>query len=141
MPARVEHPRPRHTRHDPAYRHHFPSRRAPTRRAAGQWDPDTSLGNLYAYPKFKRLLLKTCNAVGKRNGFKSIDFLKAVVLMVDEWRPESWLVTAAQKSRGRRLQRYDAGNSVRFFLLTHLVVLRRVIIFKHPGFSQLTDNK
>ena len=28
-----------------------------------------------------------------------------------------------------------------FFLLTHLVVLRRVVIFMHPGFSQLTDNK
>jgi hypothetical protein len=32
--------------------------------------------------------------VGKRNGFKSIDFLHAVVLTEDEWTLESWLVTA-----------------------------------------------
>jgi len=41
--------------------------------------------------------LKACNAVGKKNGFKLMELLEAVVLTPDEWTPESGLVTAAQK--------------------------------------------
>ena len=43
------------------------------------------------------LVLKECNAVGKKNGFKTMELLQAVVLTPDEWTPESGLVTAAQK--------------------------------------------
>lgn len=41
--------------------------------------------------------MKACNAVGKKNGFKQMELLQAVVLTPDEWTPESGLVTAAQK--------------------------------------------
>jgi long-chain acyl-CoA synthetase len=43
------------------------------------------------------LILKECNAIGKKNGFKTMELLEAVVLTPDEWTPESGLVTAAQK--------------------------------------------
>jgi len=42
-------------------------------------------------------VLKECNAVGKKNGFKPMEILEAVILTADEWTPESGLVTAAQK--------------------------------------------
>jgi len=45
-------------------------------------------------------VVKECNAIAKREGFKSIEFLEfleTVVLTPDEWTPESGLVTAAQK--------------------------------------------
>jgi long-chain acyl-CoA synthetase len=72
-------------------------------------DPRTSLGDLCANPKVKAMMLKECNAVGKKNGFKSIEMLQAVVLTADEWTPESGLVTAAQKLQRKKIaQRYDA---------------------------------
>jgi long-chain acyl-CoA synthetase len=43
------------------------------------------------------MVLKECNAVGKKNGFKSMELLQGVILTPDEWTPESGLVTAAQK--------------------------------------------
>ena len=43
------------------------------------------------------LVLKECNAVGKKNGFKPLELLQTVVLTAEEWTPESGLVTAAQK--------------------------------------------
>ncbi|KAF8310736.1 acetyl-CoA synthetase-like protein [Clavulina sp. PMI_390] len=42
-------------------------------------------------------VLKECNAVGKKESFKTMELLEAVVLTPDEWTPESGLVTAAQK--------------------------------------------
>ncbi|KAH7928013.1 acetyl-CoA synthetase-like protein [Leucogyrophana mollusca] len=42
-------------------------------------------------------VLKECNAVGKKNAFKPMEILQAVILSPDEWTPESGLVTAAQK--------------------------------------------
>ena len=80
-------------------------------------DPRTSLGDLCANPKVKALVLKECNATGKKSGFKGIEMLQAVVLTADEWTPESGLVTAAQKLQRKKIaQRYDAEISVRFFL-------------------------
>jgi len=38
-----------------------------------------------------------CNSIGKRNGFKPFELLRAVILTPDEWTPENGLVTAAQK--------------------------------------------
>ncbi|TFK34198.1 hypothetical protein BDQ12DRAFT_727113 [Crucibulum laeve] len=35
--------------------------------------------------------------IGKKNGFKPMELLQSVVLISDEWTPESGLVTAAQK--------------------------------------------
>ena len=72
-------------------------------------DPRTSLGDLCANPKIKVLVLKECNAVGKKSGFKSIEMLQAVVLTADEWTLESGLVTAAQKLQRKKIaQRFDA---------------------------------
>ncbi|KAH9001814.1 hypothetical protein EDB86DRAFT_3100984 [Lactarius hatsudake] len=54
----------------------------------------------------KALVLKECNAAGKKSGFK---MLQAVVLTADEWTPESGLVTAAQKVQRRKVaERFDA---------------------------------
>ena len=78
----------------------------------------TSLGDLCANPKVNALILKECNATGKKSGFKSIEMLQAVVLTAEEWTPESGLVTAAQKLQRKKIgQRYEAEILVRFFFL------------------------
>jgi len=56
-----------------------------------------SLAELCEEQRVKDLILKECNAIGKKNGFKTMELLEAVVLTPDEWTPESGLVTAAQK--------------------------------------------
>ncbi|KAI0323620.1 long-chain-fatty-acid-CoA-ligase [Cubamyces sp. BRFM 1775] len=48
-------------------------------------------------------VLKECNAVGKKNGFKPMELLQAVVLTPEEWTPESGLVTAAQKVQRKKV--------------------------------------
>jgi long-chain acyl-CoA synthetase len=80
-------------------------------------DSNTSLADLCANPTVNALVLKECNATGKKSGFKGIEMLQAVVLTADEWTPESGLVTAAQKLQRRKIaQRYDAEISVRVSL-------------------------
>ncbi len=106
-------------------------------------DPRTSLGDLCANPKVKALVLKECNAAGKKSGFKSIEMLQTVVLTADEWTPENGLVTAAQKLQRRKVaQRYDTEISVRFYLLLfpfivavwyHVVVVCTHARNVHPG--------
>ncbi|KAJ6554275.1 long-chain-fatty-acid-CoA-ligase [Mycena capillaripes] len=66
---------------------------------AGNNDVDASKGlhELCTDPRVAELVLKECNAVGKKSGFKAMETLSAVVLTPDEWTPESGLVTAAQK--------------------------------------------
>ncbi|KAG9090166.1 long-chain fatty acid-CoA ligase [Ceratobasidium sp. 370] len=62
-------------------------------------------------------VLKECNAVGKKAGFKPLEILEAVVLTPDEWTPESELVTAAQKIQRKKIaQRYDKEIKVGFVL-------------------------
>ena len=56
-----------------------------------------SLPDLCHDASVKALVLKQCNAIGKKNGFKQVELLQAVILTPDEWTPESGLVTAAQK--------------------------------------------
>ncbi|OBZ74756.1 Long-chain-fatty-acid--CoA ligase 1 [Grifola frondosa] len=48
-------------------------------------------------------VLKECNAVGKKNGFKQMEILEAVILTSEEWTPESGLVTAAQKVQRKKV--------------------------------------
>jgi len=60
-------------------------------------DHTLSLPDLCHNQKVKDLVLKECNAVGKKNGFKPQEMLMAVVLTPEEWTPENGLVTAAQK--------------------------------------------
>ena len=49
------------------------------------------------------VVLKACNALGKKNGFKTLELLEAVILTPDEWTPESGLVTAAQKIQRKKI--------------------------------------
>lgn len=49
------------------------------------------------------IVLKSCNAGGKKNGFKTLELLQEVVLTADEWTPESGLVTAAQKVQRKKV--------------------------------------
>ncbi|PFH48184.1 hypothetical protein AMATHDRAFT_66061 [Amanita thiersii Skay4041] len=70
---------------------------------------DKSLPDLCHDATVKSLVLKECNAVGKKNGFKPMELLQAVILTPDEWTPESGLVTAAQKiQRGKIAKAFDA---------------------------------
>ena len=89
-------------------------------RAALSDDQDAQtapLADLCRKPKVRALILKECNAVGKKGGFKSIEMLQAVVLTAHEWTPESGLVTAAQKIQRRKVaQAFDAEIKVRFWL-------------------------
>jgi len=49
------------------------------------------------------LVLNSCNAAGKKAGFKGMEMLQAVVLTADEWTPENELVTAAQKIQRKKI--------------------------------------
>lgn len=61
----------------------------------------TDIHALCADQVVQELVLKECNGVGKKAGFKSIEILEGVVLTPEEWTPESGLVTAAQKVQRR----------------------------------------
>ena len=58
---------------------------------------DTTFAALCHDPVVHDVVLKECNSIGKKNGFKAQELLQAVVLTPDEWTPENGLVTAAQK--------------------------------------------
>ncbi|KAG2119405.1 hypothetical protein DEU56DRAFT_122158 [Suillus clintonianus] len=60
-------------------------------------DASAQLSDLCATKLVQDFVLKECNAIGKKNGFKPMEILEAVILTADEWTPESGLVTAAQK--------------------------------------------
>lgn len=84
------------------------------RAALPEENPHASLATLCANDKVRALVLRECNAVGKKSGFKSIEILQAVVLTPDEWTPESGLVTAAQKVQRKKIaERFDAQIKVR----------------------------
>ena len=73
-------------------------------------DPATAdLHALCANPKVAEFVMKECNALGKKNGFKPMELLQAVVLTPEEWTPESGLVTAAQKVQRKKVaEHFDA---------------------------------
>ncbi|KAK6977182.1 long-chain-fatty-acid-CoA ligase [Favolaschia claudopus] len=60
-------------------------------------DASKGLHELCTDSRVAALVLKECNSVGKKNGFKGMEMLSGVILTPDEWTPESGLVTAAQK--------------------------------------------
>ncbi|KAI9455375.1 long-chain-fatty-acid-CoA-ligase [Russula earlei] len=79
------------------------------RAALPEEDPRIALGDLCAKPKVKALVLKECNAMGKKSGFKGIETLQGVILTAEEWTPENGLVTAAQKIQRKKIgQKFDA---------------------------------
>ncbi|KAL1409364.1 long-chain fatty acid-CoA ligase [Vanrija albida] len=61
--------------------------------------PDIDIEELCSDPQVVRLCLQELNAVGKREGLKPNELLEALVLVPDEWTPESGMLTAAQKLR------------------------------------------
>jgi long-chain acyl-CoA synthetase len=60
-------------------------------------DSKKSMDELCADERVREMVLKECNAIGKKNGFKTMELLQGVILTSEEWTPESGLVTAAQK--------------------------------------------
>ena len=66
-------------------------------------DSGKPLPELCHDPAVADLFLKELNALGKKNGFKPMELLQAVVLTPDEWTPESGLVTAAQKVQRKKV--------------------------------------
>ncbi|KAH9911324.1 long-chain-fatty-acid-CoA-ligase [Epithele typhae] len=66
-------------------------------------DASGSLADLCAVRAVADLVLKECNAVGKKNSFKPLELLQTVVLTPEEWTPESGLVTAAQKVQRKKV--------------------------------------
>jgi long-chain acyl-CoA synthetase len=66
-------------------------------------DPDASMHTLCEHPGVVKLVLENCNALGKKNGFKPLEILEAIVLTSEEWTPESGLVTAAQKLQRKKI--------------------------------------
>ena len=87
----------------------------------GDVDVNASLHTLCGYPEVRKLVLENCNATGKKNGFKPLELLEAVVLTDEEWTPESGLVTAAQKLQRKKIhEAFESEIKVsvqRFFLL------------------------
>lgn len=54
-------------------------------------------------------MLNECNVIGKKNGFKAMELLEAVVLTAEEWTPENGLVTAAQKIQRSKIAKTFEG--------------------------------
>ncbi|KAG7087876.1 hypothetical protein E1B28_013814 [Marasmius oreades] len=73
------------------------------RHALGSEEAGKSLQDLCRDKKVSGLVLKECNAVGKKNGFKPLETLSAVILTPEEWTPENGLVTAAQKIQRKKV--------------------------------------
>ncbi|KAF5370975.1 hypothetical protein D9757_009894 [Collybiopsis confluens] len=89
-------------------------------------DASKSLADLCHDPKVAQVVLKECNAIGKKNGFKPMEILQgrggvgrgtnipvvafhgrsafAVILTPEEWTPENGLVTAAQKIQRAKIK-------------------------------------
>ena len=80
------------------------------------------------------MVLKECNATGKKSGFKQQELLQAVVLTPDEWTPESGLVTAAQKiQRSKIAKTFGKEINVRiysFVLSFSYLLIEKLYVFK-----------
>jgi long-chain acyl-CoA synthetase len=72
-------------------------------------DNVSPLSDLCQKNEVKQLVLKECNAAGKKAAFKQMELLEAVILTPDEWTPESGLVTAAQKVQRKKVAQKFEG--------------------------------
>ncbi|KAL7413055.1 long-chain-fatty-acid-CoA-ligase [Mrakia frigida] len=60
-------------------------------------------------PKIRNAVLAEINGTGRKAGLNQMELLQGVVLVADEWTPESGLVTAAQKLQRKAIEkRYEA---------------------------------
>jgi len=81
-------------------------------------DSSRDLDAICEDPVVAELVLRECNSIGRKNGFKPFELLQAVVLTPDEWTPESGLVTAAQKvQRAKIAMAFKDKIDVGFFFL------------------------
>ncbi|KAF8547531.1 acetyl-CoA synthetase-like protein [Imleria badia] len=69
-------------------------------------DATASLLDLCHNEAVQELVLKECNLVGKKNDFKGMEMLEAVILTAEEWTPESGLVTAVQTVQRRKIAKH-----------------------------------
>lgn len=69
-------------------------------------DSTASLADLCHNKAVQELVLKECNAVAKKNNFKAMEMLEAVILTSEEWTPENGLVTAAQKVQRTKIAKH-----------------------------------
>jgi long-chain acyl-CoA synthetase len=94
--------------HEQHLRHHLPPAKN------GQDFSKMSLAELCDDAQISDLILKECNALGKKNGFKQEEILQAAILTPDEWTPENGLVTAAQKiQRSKIAKKFESEIKVR----------------------------
>ena len=71
-------------------------------------DAREELSALCANEKVAARVMRECNALGKKNGFKPMEILEGIILTAEEWTPESGLVTAAQKVQRRKVAEHYA---------------------------------
>ncbi|ODN72837.1 hypothetical protein, variant [Cryptococcus amylolentus CBS 6039] len=64
------------------------------------------LEHLCTDEKVAEAALKELNAVGKKAGLKGMELLEAIVLVADEWTPESGFLTAAQKLQRKTIDKH-----------------------------------
>ncbi|ODO08424.1 long-chain acyl-CoA synthetase [Cryptococcus wingfieldii CBS 7118] len=64
------------------------------------------LEHLCTDEKVVEAALKELNAVGKKAGLKGMELLEAIVLVADEWTPESGFLTAAQKLQRKTIDKH-----------------------------------
>jgi long-chain acyl-CoA synthetase len=77
----------------------------------------TPLADLCQRDDVRSLVMKECNAAGKKQGFKTMEMLEAVILTPDDWTPENGLVTAAQKINRKKVSgKFDSEIKVRFHI-------------------------
>ena len=97
---------------------------------------DATLAVLCHDPVVQDIVVKECNATGKKNGFKPQELLQAVVLTPDEWTPENGLVTAAQKiQRSKIAKTFKEEIDVRIYsfflyLLSFLLIENQKAVYK-----------
>jgi long-subunit acyl-CoA synthetase (AMP-forming) len=99
-------------------------------RAALSDDQDAntvSLAGLCAKPKVRELILKECNAAGKKSGFKNIEVLQAVVLTANECQRADWSLRRRRFSGGRLRRRLTQRSRCVFdFFWTHCALMLTV---------------
>ena len=86
--------------HEVHLRHAFSQRSLPG------VDSTAPLADLCHNKAVQTFILKECNAVGKKNDFKTMEMLEAVILTAEEWTPESGLMTAAQKVQRSKIAKH-----------------------------------
>jgi long-chain acyl-CoA synthetase len=82
-----------------------------------------STADLCQDPKVKDMILKECNALGKKNGFRPQELLISVILTAEEWTAENGLVTAAQKIQRAKIAK-TFEKEIKVCFLFYFILLR-----------------